>query len=332
MTNSMLDYMKTNNRLNQVRIMSMTKCARRVLIVAMASLVVTPADAAKSLRWKLEPQQKYRVVSNWSTRHLSSGSEVINTTSCDMLWSIKSIDSDGQLEVVQTLSHVKQSLQSPGGTTFQYDSQKAGEAKGTAARMASYWKPLLGSERTFKLTPQGKIVADTEPPKAEVIENELLGRSFSRDGWREALRRSNIALPADPVDTGQTWIETQLIPLPFSGNKLKVTQTYTYVGEQPADESKQESKLDVIQLVTRFEIETEEKEPAKVRIAQQNGSGEIFFDAEHGRPVRSSYDQNVTLRLEKDDQVVETQMTTNYEMTFQLLPQVEATAGDPAKS
>lgn len=312
----------------------MPKFARIVLMIGLALLFATPPLAAKTLRLNLDPQKKYRVVSNWSTRHLSGASEVINTTTCDMVWMIKSIDADGNLEVVQTLSHVKQSLQSPSGTTFQYDSQDAGEAKGTAAKMASYWKPLLGSERTFKLTPQGRLLLDPEASKTDVAENELLGRSFTRDEWREALRRSNIVLPSKAVEAGQTWVESQSIPLPFSGNKLKMTQTYTYAGQQQPTEGDQDTKLDVIQLATRFEIETEEKvkEAATLKIAKQNGAGEIVFDADSGRPIRSKYDQSVTLRLEKNDQAIETQMTTNFEMTFQLLPQVEATAGDPAQN
>ncbi len=304
------------------------------LLMALVSLSVVPNAAAKTLRWKLDPQQKYRVVSNWSTRHLSGASEVINTTTCDMVWAIKSIDADGNLEVVQTLSHVKQSLQSPSGTTFQYDSQDAGEAKGTAAKMAAYWKPLLGSERVFKLTPLGKLLPSPDAPKTGVVENELLGRSFTQDGWREALRRSNIILPPDEVEPGLKWVESQTIALPFSGNKLKLLQTYTYLGEQ-SQEDDQEVTLDVIELATQFQIEkSEEKdqEVANLKIAQQNGSGEILFDANSGRPVRSKYDQSVTLRLEKDAHAIETQMTTNYDMTFQLLPQVEATAGEPGQN
>jgi hypothetical protein len=312
----------------------MLKSARTILLIALASMIATPPVTAKTLRWKLDPKQKYRVVSTWSTRHLAGASEVINTTTCDMVWTINSIDADGNLEVVQTLSHVKQSLQSPSGTTFQYDSQDAGEAKGTAAKMATYWKPLLGSERVFKLTPQGKLLPDPEGAKVDVAENELLGRSFTRDDWRAALRRSNIILPADAVEAGQTWLESQTIPLPFSNNQLKITQTYTYAGEKQPEDGNQEITLDVIELATRFQIEKAEdgdKEVARLKIAQQNGSGEIVFDAESGRPVRSKYDQSVTLRLEKDNQAIETQMTTDYEMTFQLLPQVEATAGEPGQ-
>lgn len=310
----------------------MLNYARIVSLFALVLLITTPTLTAKTLRWKLDPQQKYRVVSNWSTRHVSGASEVINTTACDLVWSINSIDSEGNVEVVQTLSHVKQSLQSPSGTTFQYDSQDAGEAKGTAAKMASYWKPLLGSERTFKLTPLGKILPESETPKADVAENELLGRSFKQDAWREALQRSNLVLPPDDVEAGQTWVESQTVPLPFAGNKLQVTQTYSYAGEQPAEDA--DVQLDVIQLTTRFQLEkTEEeaKEMADLKIVQQTGSGTIVFDVESSRPVRSKYDQSLTLRLEENGQTIETQMTTSYEMTFQLLPQVEATAGEPGQ-
>lgn len=299
-----------------------------VLVLAVTGTLIGPSAgcAAKVLSWRLEPEQQYRVVVDWTSKTVIAGSSVTNGTKCDLVWTVKSVDAEGRYEIAQTLVQVKQSLQSADGTVFQYDSTSESEIKGTTAFLATYWKPLLGVERVFTMTSQGKVIESEETKALTSADNALISRAFGRDAWRTAVRQGSVVLPIEGLEPKQAWAEPQAVALPGDASKLTVTRSYTYEGETKKEDS--DTPLDLIKVDNRFEIDSDAEKPSPIRIIQQSGSGEIFFDATAGRLVNSKLDQSVTLRYESKDRELDSQLTTAFQMSFQPLPKVETTAVD----
>lgn len=307
---------------------------RWVQLVACLLVFLAPStgESARILEWKLEPEQQYRVVVEWQSDTVTDQVNVSNSTTCDLTWAIKSVADDGTYEIAQTLTHVKQTLQTPDGALFQYDSKAAGETKGTTALLASYWKPLLGVERTFRMTPAGEVVKNAETATLAAAENLLVSQSFGNESWRNAIQQGSVVLPADGLEPNQAWSEPQTMNLPGDAAKLTITRSYSYEGERELDEGESKTKLDVIRVANRFELETAEGKTSPLSIVQQNGEGEILFDGEAGRLVSSNLEQRLRLRYQVDDRESDSRLNTSFKMTFQPLPKPEETAGDAAAS
>ena len=290
-------------------------------------LVSTPLQGEKTLRWQLEPDQKYRLLAEWTTRAVTDEVEVTNTTECELLWVVKAVGLSGDHEISQSLTHVKQTLQTPDGTLFQYDSRAAGETKGTTAFLAAYWKPLLGSERNFTMTPLGEVIRDNEDSQATAEENEFVSLSFGREAWRNAFQGGNVVFPAGAVQDQQVWTESQTLPLADEVAKLMVTRSYTYGGEQEQEEAADAPQsLDVIRIANRFEIQSEEGQTSTLSIMQQDGVGEILFNTDQGHLVTSSLDQSLGLRYIMEGRELTSRINTAYKISFRLLPKSDDSA------
>ncbi|MDG2382845.1 MAG: hypothetical protein P8N76_14345 [Pirellulaceae bacterium] len=294
--------------------------------------IVSPArgQAAKVLQWQLEPDQQYRLVVDWSSQHVLADSTVTNSTKCDLIWAVKSVDAEGQFEISQTLANVRQSVQMNDGAMFQYDSTSDAETTGTTAYLANYWKPLLGGQREFKMSPQGKVTDSEAANSLAPTDNALVSRAFGRDGWRTAVRQGSVVFPPEGLVPNQTWTESQTVVLPTDGGRLAVTRAYTYLGQAKQEGS--ETLFEQIKVENQFEIESDEGKPFSIKVVQQNGTGEILFDALTGRLVKSKFDQTLKLRNRSKQREVESQLTISFELSFQTLPKVEATAGDNSPS
>ena len=290
-------------------------------------LVSTPLQGEKTLRWQLEPDQKYRLLAEWTTRAVTDEVEVTNTTECELLWVVKAVGLSGDHEISQSLTHVKQTLQTPDGTLFQYDSRAAGETKGTTAFLAAYWKPLLGSERNFTMTPRGEVIRDNEDSQATAEENEFVSLSFGREAWRNGFQGGNVVFPAGAVQDQQVWTESQTLPLADEVAKLMVTRSYTYGGEQEQEEAADAPQsLDVIRIANRFEIQSEEGQTSTLSIMQQDGVGEILFNTDQGHLVTSSLDQSLGLRYIMEGRELTSRINTAYKLSFRLLPKSDDSA------
>ena len=285
---------------------------------------------AQVLKWELESDQQYRLVVDWTSQSVLADSTVTNRTKCDLIWVVKSVDDEGQFEISQTLANVRQSVQMNDGVVFQYDSTSDGETTGTIAFLADYWKPLLGSQREFKMSPQGKVTDSEAASSLTPADNALVSRVFGRDAWRTAVRQGSVIFPPEGLVPNQAWKESQTVALPMDGGKLALTRSYTYLGRAKQEES--DTTVDQIKVDNQFEIQSDGDKPSSIKVIQQNGEGEILFDAMNGRLVSSKFDQTLKLRSRAQEREVGSQLTTKFELVFQLLPQVEATAGDSSPS
>ena len=121
-------------------------------------MIAPPPAQAKTLQWKLEPDQRYRIAVERTVRQKSPTTDWTETIRYQVLWVVTARDEDQRMQIVQTLTEVKHSLQFPGTQPVVYDSTIEGELRGDAAELARYWKPLLKVERRLTLLPNGKIV------------------------------------------------------------------------------------------------------------------------------------------------------------------------------
>ena len=300
---------------------------RFVFSLLVCLLAIAPVRGEKTLRWQLELDQKYRLRVEWTTRTVTDEVEVTNTTECELLWIVKAVGLSDDYEINQSLTHVKQTLQTPDGTLFQYDSRAAGETKGTTGFLAAYWKPLLGAERNFRMTQRGEVIRDGENAQT-ADDNEFVSLSFGREAWRHAFLSGSVVFPAEAVQPQQGWTESQTLPLAEEAAKLIVTRSYTYDGEQEKEGADSPQSFDIIRIVNRFEIQSEEGQTSSLSIVQQDGVGEILFNSDQGHLVTSTLDQNLSLRYLTDDRELTSRINAAYKMSFRLLPKSDESAAE----
>jgi hypothetical protein len=153
-----------SNRTANRRATSQQILFRLLLAVATALLPRASTLEAKTLQWRLVPDQRLRLIVERTTRQSSPATEWTETIQYQLLWVVTSRDDDNRMYVAQKLTEVKHTLQLPGAQPVIYDSSLEGEPQGDAAELARYWKPLLNVERPITLSAQGQLVRTETPP------------------------------------------------------------------------------------------------------------------------------------------------------------------------
>ena len=74
----------------------------------------------------------------------------------EMTWTVKSVDSNGQAELTQTITRIRDQVEGNVGS-YTYDSKDAKEPESLiAAAKVPVFKALIGAEVPFKMSPRGE--------------------------------------------------------------------------------------------------------------------------------------------------------------------------------
>src|SRR5262249_17453933 len=90
-----------------------------------------PAARGATLRWKFKASEKLRYVMDQRavTLAILPGGEQMRTTlsqTIEMTWTVKSVDANGQAELTQTITRIRDQLEGLVGS-YTYDTKEGGE-------------------------------------------------------------------------------------------------------------------------------------------------------------------------------------------------------------
>lgn len=295
--------------------------------------------SGEELRWKLQPGQQYRMFVERTVRQNSPLVQWVEETRYQLLWAVTGVDTSGNMEIVQTVGEVKHSMRWGEADPIEFDSMAGQEAKGDAVNLARHWKPLLSTERKFRLTPRGQFLAAAASPaptpsttgNSSSVSGPSSDTSSSSSGvpttslttnptastpfltapptttgsaatpvsstLPTALRPVYWVLPAESVQVGFQWTDTQSLPLLDRQDAWQVTTAYTYQGHQLLEDR----ELDRIQVETRWKTAPGSSTPAALTLERQNGTGVIWFDHEDGYLASSQMNQELITRSRRPD-------------------------------
>ncbi len=287
-------------------------CLKLTALVAWAVLAsASTAEAAKTLRWKFKEGDKV----NYALRqkgdmNVNAGGvelEIKTLQIMDLTWTVKSVAADGTAELSQVVDRVQMKLSTPFTGDFAYDSKSEETPEGQVWQMLGpFMEGMIGQEFTMKISPTGQISEITLPAKLqEAIAAQgsggggrgmMMGGGFSEEAIKELVARAVINFPAEAIGD-EPWEQVVDVKMGPLGTQ-RTAITYTLAGEADADGK----KLDKITLATELTLEPpgegEESEDApeiEMEITEQAGSGEILFDAETGRTIKSDSTQTMTM-------------------------------------
>jgi len=270
--------------------------ANRVLLVGWLTvfLPVTMLSAASPFRWRLEPEQNYQLQVNWTSGLSRPSFEITQRAQAQLNWKILGVDEAGNIELIQTLTGVSQTIDCPSVGPVSFDSRASAEPPGVVGDLAAYWRPLMGVESRQRLSPRGEIL-----PLAEGVsvpqpkDTSLLRHDFNQETWRAILRAGFPVFPEAKLGVGENWVQKVETELPSVPTRCTWQTQYTYVGTEEGEEA---TPLEKFRLACQLNIEPAAEVPL-IEIQSQTSDGELLFDAQAGYLVKSWLNHNLTLYL-----------------------------------
>lgn len=257
-------------------------------------LSVTKLSAATPFVWRLEPEQSYQLQVNWTSGLSRPSFEITQRAQAQLNWKVLGVDESGNIELIQTLTGVNQTIDCPTVGPVSFDSRVAGEPQGVVGDIAAYWRPLMGVESRQRLSPRGEIL-----PLAEGVslpqpkDTSLLRRDFNQDTWRAILRAGFPVFPETPLEVGENWVQKVETSLPSLPTRCTWQTQYTYAGTETGEGV---TPLEKFRLACQLNIELAAEAPL-MEIQTQTSEGELLFDAQAGYLVSSWLNHSLTLYL-----------------------------------
>lgn len=279
------------------------------LALVVALVAANTARADKTLKWKFKEGDKANYALKQKADILIDANGVEFDIKVgqimDLTWNVKSVASDGTVELGQTVDRVQLKMSTPFTGEFVYDSKDEANAPTGEIwdRMGGPIKALVGGEFQIKLKANGKVEEIKLPEKlAELLKEQsggggaqammMGGGLFSESAIKQVIEQSILTLPDAGVADGATWnkhLENKLGPI--GTQKFDTTLTLAGVEKRGAAElTKIDTKTEM-----KFEPNPDSDADIEMEVTEQSGKGSVLFDAEKGRVIESSNEQKMTL-------------------------------------
>jgi hypothetical protein len=275
-----------------------------VLGLALVVLAGSPGSPARgaTLRWKFKAGEKLQYVLDQRSVRLATlpGGEQVRTTltqTIEMTWTVKSVDPNGQAELTQTITRIRDQLEGMVGS-YTYDSKEGKDPQGiiVAAKLPVF-KALLGAEIPFKMNARGETIEVRIPDALAKTLSDLgpaagaAGALFTEEGMKEMISRSGLVLPEEDLAAGKTW--TQQTRNASPAGALVLMATYRYEGPAPNDGP------DAARITVSVQTEIQpagadaRQNTGGFKIRSQKSEGTYTFDNAAGHILRSSLKESI---------------------------------------
>jgi hypothetical protein len=273
----------------------------------LALSVLSQTVSAEELRWKFAPGEQWKVTLHAETSSTSTlDTKTLKTkleTTVETLWTIDAID-NGVAQITQEITRLSLTGAGVDGAAILYDSAAEDRPTGAAKDIAAAVSPFIGAKVTCRMNSRGEIsdvAADATLAKAIGGEKQ----DSATAGWGlELLQQPLCLLPEKEIAAGGTWRRDRKLNLPLG----IFVQQQTFKLAEEANKGRLK--------ITSEATLTPEKE-GKSNLRAQEQTGELTFDQESGRLVRSQTTQKLTLATPFRDKeiVVKTQSIRRVEVT-----------------
>jgi hypothetical protein len=219
----------------------------------------------------------------------------------DITWKVTAVAEDGTGDLTQTVDRIQFTMQSPIGGELKWDStEPTPDGNPIWERMGAPLKALLGAPVTMKVTSQGKVSDIKFSDELQKFFDEQstqrrmnLGGGVSADSIKEMIERAFLHLPDEAVAEDTKW-EQQFATVVANAGTQFTDVSYSVTGM----EEKDGQKLVKIAASTELSFKPNEgQNEAEIDISEQEGSGELIFDAAAGKTVSQSSKQKMTMEI-----------------------------------
>jgi hypothetical protein len=286
------------------------------ILLMLASAFASTARADTELQWKFKQGTKTRFEMKMdAVRETKSRDMVFQLTInqiMDMTWEVVDVAADGTATLHQTVDRVRLEVNLPqaGQPPVKFDTQQPTKTPGTEIP-AKIFGAMVGKPFTVKVTPTGKVL-DMTPPEGltQAFKNMPSGGAmFSEDGLKQMITQSVMPMPEGPVAVGKSWESTAELDTPPFGKQISTTH-YKYAGNADADGK----KLEKIDITMDVKLEPAADAQAKIKLKDNDASGEILWDGEAGQPVMSQVKTKTSFDITVDSMTVEEKFNTSSTM------------------
>lgn len=278
--------------------------ALRWAALGLAVLAAGAPAGAVTLRWKLKAGENLHYVMDQktvttATVPLGGEKREVKTTltlTIDMTRTVRSVDAQGTADMTQAFDRVRLKIESMFGA-IEYDSKSGKEPEGLIAASIGPLKALVGSQFSFKMTPQGEL-RDVKVPESvarslrEAGAGQPGAEAFSEEGLKNMIVESSLALPKEDLARGATWTRRVKGPAsPFGTTVLD--KVYSYEGPDQSAAG----RVERIGLTTKVTLEPAPDSKMTAKITAQEGRGTFDFDNASGRVTRSHVTEKVQMTV-----------------------------------
>jgi hypothetical protein len=265
--------------------------AKVLVAIALCSLGHKADGADATLRWSLKRGEKLRyTLTQVANRTIDAAGQKItvkNELTVELTWVVKSVASNGTIELTQTVDRAI-SKNVANGQSLVYDTKdKAGAEILEIQPLAKLYDALIGHPYTLRISPQGEII-DVKVPDA--LAKALVGSPFAAtadsgtfftpEGVKTVLAQLLPALPKTPVKPGSSWAH-ELRP---RADTLKMVVNTTYKVADLASLARIDAKIDTT-------ISAVPGSGVTIKLNKQGGTARFLFDTGAGRLAESTREE-----------------------------------------
>jgi hypothetical protein len=198
------------------------------------------------------------------------------TQSTLIRWKVKTVDTEGTAEIVQTIDRIKFRMSMhPPLPSFEVDTTTARDGSGTPPTVSKLLRTAAGSQITMKMNARGEF-RDVKAPKAVV---DAL-KDADPDGWmfgdpesfQNPSERAMVNFPAAAISTGGSW--TGFRSAPFEFGTILMDSTYTRKAPTGLVEN--------FNVDGKVDVEPKAGSTFEIRLKSQEQNGRYVFDNSNG--------------------------------------------------
>lgn len=289
-------------------------------LCVLAVYLLSPALAAaeKLLRWNFQSGQALQIELDQDVDMSTDAMGNSMRSSADMgmtlAWRVREVNADGVAQIDQTIDRIRMKMIMPGSAAVEFDSAAALPDNAMGRHMAESINPMIGVRFAQQITDRGEVVdmqlTEEGAKDLQAATGAPVQEAFSHEGLKTLLSQAALVLPKHPVKPGDSWEGTSEMDSPIG--TLAVKTTYTYRGTEKLDGRPLE-RIDLV-IAVKF-AGGPNATGLEVKVAQQNNTGTMYFDAAFGRFVSSDVVQSMTMETQLGERVHRQQLNTRLRMT-----------------
>ncbi|MGL4513765.1 MAG: DUF6263 family protein [Lacipirellulaceae bacterium] len=287
--------------------------ARSIVLAALLALPCV-ASAAEPIAWEWAPGDSSRYVMTQSmTMSMNAGPagavESKTTQAMIMGWTADEVDAESAATLRQKTERIVMKTNGPMGQGFQYDSASDDAPVGMAAMVAPMFDALVSADFTLVMLPTGEITKVELSPELGEAFDKLPGGAMSAKMIEQMTKQGSLRFPERTVEVGEEWTNEAVIDTPQIG-AMKVETTYKYLG--PKEDGGR--TLDAFSASVKITPPEAKNAAVATTIESKDSSGEILFDRDKGRVVRSTIRQLMEISVSVNGQKIVNTIDQTVEM------------------
>lgn len=282
-------------------------CKRATLV---AILFVTANSVAfaqqQELKWKFRAGEKlnYLVQQDMRMSMDYNGREIASTMkqTIDTSWQIRRVNAQGNAELTQRINRIKIEMKGGPLGAIEYDTSSKEAPRDELKPMATVFGELIKAEIQTVMSPTGKILQTTVPPKLlETLKNSpgVGAAGFDEASLKQMFNQSGVIMPQVPVAVGSKWTSTNEVKTP--AGRMVFNSMLEFRGMQDY----RNRKYARVDLKPTVRMVPDPKSPVQVTVKSAEGKGAVLFDHQVGRIERTKLTSKMVMTVTQNGEAID---------------------------